>query len=464
MTDLTARVQPAPAALALDTYRAIWRWHFYAGLIAVPFMILLAVTGSLYLFKDEIDDTAFAYRNLVAETSTTPLPPSELVARGLKAVPGSTLSAYREPADAAGSARIALTKDGETVYAFVDPYSGRVLDTVEKRQEFNEVVRKIHSLEYFGPYANRLIEAIAGFAIILVASGLYLWWPRRQTGGIVFVRGTPSKRVFWRDIHAVTGAFAGLFIAFLAFTGLPWSSVWGSKLTELTVATGTGYPAALWDSVPVSGEHASHKMETVGWTMEASPMPMSQDMPMAHEMPAAPPSPIGLDRAVAIARERGMAPRFEVTVPGDDKGVYSAAVFPHDLARARTIHIDQYSGEPLVDISYADYGAAAKAIELGINIHMGQEFGLANQLLMLATCLAIILASVSAVVMWLKRRPSGRIGVPPYPTSRRVYVGLWMLAIICGVLFPLSGFLILAMLAVDLLIIRTVPPLRRLFA
>ena len=95
---------------------------------------------------------------------------------------------------------------------------------------------------------------------------------------------------------------------------------------------------------------------------------------------------------------------------------------------------------------------------------MGQEFGLANQLLMLATCLAIILSSVAALVMWLKRRPAGRLGVPPYPTSRRVYGALWAMAIAFGVLFPLSGLLIVAMLAVDLLLVRNVAPLRRAFS
>ena len=159
-----------------------------------------------------------------------------------------------------------------------------------------------------------------------------------------------------------------------------------------------------------------------------------------------------------------MAPRFEVTSPTDPKGVYTAAVFPDDLSKARTIHIDQYSGKPIVDISYADYGSTAKLIELGINIHMGQEFGLANQLLMLATCCAIILSSVAALVMWLKRRPSGRLGVPPYPTSRGVYGALWAMAVVFGVLFPLSGLLIVFMVGVDILIIRNIPPLNRAFS
>ena len=60
---------------------------------------------------------------------------------------------------------------------------------------------------------------------MLIATGFYLWWPRPQRrGGVITVRGTPRRRVFWRDLHAVSGAFAGLVIGFLALTGMPWSA------------------------------------------------------------------------------------------------------------------------------------------------------------------------------------------------------------------------------------------------
>ena len=32
------------------SYRTLWRWHFYAGLFILPFMITLAITGGLYVF------------------------------------------------------------------------------------------------------------------------------------------------------------------------------------------------------------------------------------------------------------------------------------------------------------------------------------------------------------------------------------------------------------------------------
>jgi uncharacterized iron-regulated membrane protein len=47
-------------------YRAFWRWHFYAGLLILPVLMLMALTGGLYLFQPELDGVL--YRKLL----TTP--------------------------------------------------------------------------------------------------------------------------------------------------------------------------------------------------------------------------------------------------------------------------------------------------------------------------------------------------------------------------------------------------------
>lgn len=439
----------------LSLQRAIWRWHFYAGLFCVPFMILLAVTGSLYLFKDEINHTLFAYRTVVADPGTAQLAPSILASRAVLALPGSTLTAFTEPATPTSSAVATVSDEAGKYFVYLDPYTGKVLDTLRTDREPMWLLKKIHSLELFGTFTNRLIEAVGGFALILVTTGIYLWWPRGQAGGVVTIRGTPARRVWWRDLHAVTGAFAGVVIFFLAATGLPWSGYWGNNLNLYAGQAGVGYPAQLWDDVPKSAIPTKDVLNKAGWTVENAPVPLSSGSDA---------SSIGLDEAVGVARKAGIAPGFEMAVPGDDTGVYTAAIFPDDLSRERTIHIDQYSAKPLVDLAFQDYGPIGKAIEFGINVHQGQEWGLLNQLVMLATCLAIILASVSGVVMWWKRRPNGKVGVPPYPADPKVYRALWIVAIAVGIAFPVTGLAILIMVAADLLIIRTVPPLRRAFA
>lgn len=437
-------------------YRAIWRWHFYAGLLTIPFMLLLAITGALYLFKDDINGTVFAYRNVVASNNAPALPPSELVRRATARFPGSSPAAYREPTSDSSSAVVTVSQDGVSTLVFLDPYDGRALDAVPKTEEFNQVVRKLHSLEYVGTIPKRLVEAAGGFALVLVVTGVFLWWPRGRTGGVVSVRGTPGRRIFWRDLHAVTGILAAAFICFLAVTGMFWTGYWGDKFNKFANDIGQGFPSVMWDEVPTSTVPAKEALGQVGWTVQNAPMPQSVQSDAA---------PIGVDQAWRIAHERGIARGFEVAFPDGPIGVYSASIFPIDSpSQERMIHIDQYSGKPLVDVGFADYGVIAKSIEVGTDLHMGQLFGRLNQLVMLLAAFAVILSSVTALVMWWKRRPDGRLGVPPYPVDRRVYAVLWLGAICFGVMFPVSGLLIAAMLVFDLLLVRTIPPLRRAFA
>ena len=459
ISDAPVAAAAEPSALAQRLYRAIWRWHFFAGLLAVPFMISLAVTGGLYLFNDEIDASLFRYRNYVAVGSTE-LAPSVIAEKAVSAVPGASLSTYRTPAGADRSARVTVSTEAGKVLVFVDPYTGNVLDTVGAAEEFNQVVEDLHSLDYFGTSWERIIEVVAGFAIVLTLTGIYLWWPRSQTGGVVSVRGTPARRVFWRDIHAVTGIFASVVILFMAFSGLLWSGFWGSKVNATLTANGMGYPVELWDRVPHSMLVTTDVLPKASWLMENAPVPEST-MPTGGQT-ALP--PIGLDNAVTIANAAGMLPGYDLSPPSGETGVYTAAIFPADLQYERTLHIDQYTGERLVDTAFADYPATGKLIEWSINVHKGQEWGLFNQLLMLSTCFVVIAMSVSAVVMWWKRRPKGRIGVPPAPRETRIYLGLWAIAAVFGVLFPLTGLTILAMIVLDQGVIRFVPPLRRIFS
>src|SRR5580698_1737762 len=35
-------------------HRTVWRWHFYAGLFCIPFVLWLSVTGTIFLFHPQI--------------------------------------------------------------------------------------------------------------------------------------------------------------------------------------------------------------------------------------------------------------------------------------------------------------------------------------------------------------------------------------------------------------------------
>lgn len=444
-----ALVPSSPSALL---YRAIWRWHFYAGLLVLPFLVSLAITGSLYLFKDEINSIVYSSELYIAPSDTPTLPPSEIVKRAQAAFPGTPFR-YAPPEAADRTAEVGI--DGVTqgrLSVFVNPYTGEVTghfaDAGSSRTPLMQFLKKIHSLDYFGWLPNRIIEIVAGWALILVVTGFYLWWPRGQQGGVTSVRGKPKARTFWRDLHAVTGAFVGALIFFLAITGLPWSGFWGSKLNSYADQYGFGYPAQFWNDVPKSGEHAGHAMTQTSWSLENTPMPESR---------AASGTNIGLDKAVAIFEGLGIHKGYLIDLPQDGTGVYSGSIFPDQVANERVIHLDQYTGKPLFDGGFKELGAVGKAIEFGISIHQGQEFGRINQFVMLAACLAIILMAVSAVVMWWKRRPQGALGAPRYPEDYRIPRTVFIIACAFGIVFALVGLTLVAALLIDLVVPRLSP-------
>jgi uncharacterized iron-regulated membrane protein len=456
---VSLKATAAPAAGSL--YRAVWRWHFYAGLLVLPFLIWLAITGGLYVFKAEIDGYFHRDLKFVAASAEAPRPHSELVAAALAAHPGS-LRKYRAAAAPTDSAEVSvLTTQGEPLSVFVDPYRAQVLGAMADRSSVAWTIRKLHSLKYFGAVARGAIEIAAGWSILLVATGIYLWWPRgKGRGGVVAVRGQPRQRLFWRDLHAVTGIFVGAALVFLAITGMPWSVVWGAKVNELANGHNFGYPAGVRVAVPMSQQRLNDVAPTA-WSLEQAQVPKSAhaEHDGHHDEPAtvAPVSnqAIGLDAAMATFEKLGVAPGFTVNPPKGPTGVYSASVYPNNLAQQRVVHLDQYTGQPLIDMGYADYGPLGRWLEWGINIHMGQEFGVPNQAVLVVVCLGIVLLCVSAATMWWKRRPVGGLGVPPLPADRRVLYGLVALLALGGVAFPLVGASLVVMLVLDTLFSRS---------
>jgi uncharacterized iron-regulated membrane protein len=343
------------------------------------------------------------------------------------------------PAEDGSSAEVQVTaSSGEKLSVYVDPSRGTVLGTLPQGGTVMGVVRKIHSLAFFGTIANAVMEIAAGWAILLVLTGIYLWWPRGSAEGVVTVRGKPKHRMWWRDVHAVTGAGAGLFIVFLALSGMPWSIYWGDKFGSFVDARGLGVPVGVWYGAPKSDVKLAD-LGPAAWTVERTNIPVSGVAKGGFT----------LDRAVAKFDELGLARGYAVALPATPDGVFTGSVFPDDVSLQRTVHLDRYSGAVLQDIGYAQYGSVGKLTEWGISVHMGQEFGLANQILMLMACLAILMLCISAAVMWWKRRPSGALGVPPMPRDRqRLRIATALLAA-GGVLFPLTGLSFLVVVLAD---------------
>ena len=158
--------------------------------------------------------------------------------------------------------------------------------------------------------------------------------------------------------------------------------------------------------------------------------------------------PVGVDRVAQVVAAQGMAAPYRLNLPRDSSGTYIVFSYPDQPEGQRTLYVDQYSGEVLDDVRFADYGIAAKAVELGVQLHMGNYFGRLNQIVMLVPCLGIIVLALTGPYMWWRRRPNGRLGAPKVlvvPSLRTLAI----LVLGMGLVFPLAGASLLICLLVD---------------
>jgi uncharacterized iron-regulated membrane protein len=72
-------------------------------------------------------------------------------------------------------------------------------------------------------------------------------------------------------------------------------------------------------------------------------------------------------------------------------------------------------------------------------LHEGKMFGAFNQIIVLLICLMILLSAVSGVVIWWKRRPQGKFGVPPLRHDLPKWKTAMVIMFALAVAFPLVG-------------------------
>ncbi|MEZ2348991.1 PepSY-associated TM helix domain-containing protein [Caballeronia sp. RCC_10] len=447
--------------------RTLWRWHFYAGLFVMPLLIVLAITGTLYCFQPQIEPMLYRDRMIVADTHAPRLSQDALLAKAIAAAPRDAVATLAQiETDPTRSAEFVFRlPSGESESVYVNPYDGAVLGTLSVEHRLMKQIRNLHRGLMLGKTGELLMELAGCWTLVMIGTGVALWWPwgraSRRLAGVWLARLSLEGRAWWRDLHAVGGVWLAIGALFFVLSGLPWSNSWGKQFKALATSASLGYPKGAWGEAhvhstapgkasPEGGEHAMHGM---GMKMDDLPLHQTPWAVGATAVPdsaghaAAPRVPLG--DVVTLAAKHGIADDYGIALPSSPTGVYTVSYFPADPQAERTLHIDQYTGRVLSDISYQSYGAIAQVISYGTSLHMGRYFGMANQIICSAISLGLAALSVTGFVMWLKRRPSRTLGAPSRP-ARRPPMRAWRggLALV-GVVFPLMGATMLAVWCLD---------------
>ena len=392
-------------------YSWIWKWHFIAGLVSLPIVVLLSVTGAIYLFKDDVVQPQIETLKAVTPEQNRLTYDAQLALVKLqveKAPEALVIPDSKVEATEFTSGRFSHKQS-----VFINPFTGELTGEFKPSTTGMHKVRKLHGELLMGGFGTKIVELVASWLIVLLITGLFLFWPReRGIKGLFTIRMRQSKRIFYRDVHAVVGFwFSGILILVLA-GGLPWTDIWGGGYKWIQKQTHAGYPMT-WHGVGLQSQP----------TKEA----------------------LSLDEMLAIGKAQQLEGKVSITLPKNEQSTFSISNETTNLQALTKIHFDQYSGNFVHQDTWEDLGVMIKARLWVMAFHQGQ-FGSWNWALMLLTAMALTVTSIMALFAYLKRKKRGRWGFPTVNSKFKVGPVLIGTIGILAVLLPVFGLSILLLL------------------
>ena len=437
------------------SYNTVWRWHFYAGLFCIPFALWLSVTGSIYLFKPQIE--AFIdqpYSNLILTGPAASA--KDQVNAALATVPGSVLNAYELPQTPTSAVQILVGKDKQLERVYVHPQTLEILRSVPEDERLMKIIFHLHGDLLAGDTGSYIVELAASWMVVLIITGLFLWWPRNSTGlaGIVYPRLSSGGRTFWRDIHSVTGLWIAFFVLFLIISGLPWAKSWGSMLKEVRKFNQTTEVKQDWTT-----GRSSELAERQANNTPAPSMPKAEHNGHEGHHMSNPTVLIDyrlLDQIVALVDVQKLEYPVLISPPNKAGANWSAKSDTPNRPLRVNLKLDPNTADIVERKEFSQRPLLDRIIGVGVAAHEGQLFGWFNQFLGVFTALGVFLLGVSSVVMWWGRHPAGTLGAPR--TINKPKLPLYMGIIICalGVFLPLLGASLIMILILEFTLLSRV--------
>lgn len=398
--------QPSGAASDQSLYRRIWRWHFIAGVLLGPVIVIVAVSGGLYVFKGELERLWYA-DVLLVEPTLSEQPLDRLVDAALSlGGDGWQVDQIEIDADATHAWGIAMHSPAHAFRRlYINQYTGAIQGEVSEASFF-PIVLDIHRSLFVGALGRIVVELATCWTIILLATGLYLWWPRqsKRNRATLKPRWRGPAYLKLRDLHAVAGFWAIPIAAVIAVTGLLYSFAWGSMFQLASLQTGA-YDLYI---NPIQLAKAAE-----GATSWSSVREATRDLTQGMNHSIMPPP--AADAAHLVIAGRPIGPSY-----------------------AMALAVDGRTGEIVMRKSLGELPVLAQWGSWNYPLHTGSVLGWPTKVLWLVVSIVLTLLPVTGVWMWLARRPRGALGLPR-AVDGRLRLGLKALLVLVCIMLPVAG-------------------------
>jgi uncharacterized iron-regulated membrane protein len=343
--------------------------HLWMGLGAGLLVFVLALTGTLLVFDNEID-RLLNPRLLTVAPQANNLPLADLAKRTEQAYPGHrTIAISMNPRPAA--AWQVILGGRSLIFAYINPHTGEVLGSRQRDKYFMYYVHQLHTHLLLGRKGDPFVAYGTLCLMFLLLSGLYLWWQRK----LLTMQTAGSFRRINFDLHNISGFYSLLFLLVVVFTGLMMSFP-------------TLYPVV-------------HKIAGA-----------SEDEPDEVDLPPVPApqkgaKPITPDQALAIGKNLlpGAAPMF-VNFPAGPRGSYQISFkYPEDQTPGGRSHVvlDRFYGMPTELVNSRTASKATRIDNLVRPLHTGDIFGWPSRIVFALASFSVVVQAITGVLIWWLR-------------------------------------------------------------
>ncbi len=363
--------------------------HLWLGLISGLVVLVVAITGCLFLFQKEISESVahdLYFVNPPANAKTLSVTALQQIANKALKGDASFITTFSDRSrswefmafEAGDQNKFWILNTFKTYQsAFINPYSGKVLGLKNYKKDFFVIVKYLHwSLLLNNKYGQPIVGYATLIFVLLMISGLILWWPKSLKKANV----DKSFKIKWRanfkrlnyDLHNVLGFYALFIGIILGLTGMVWAMKWFEK-TVYVVAAQSTKPAKFVSSVSDSTQKALKNPLDIAFFTAKNSMPEAERIGIS---PA-----LGTKGVIYISGYRG-------------KETY----YNYDQ-----LQFDQYTGKLLSRQNYRDKNSGEKIIGMNYDIHVGAIWGLPGKILAFLASLVCASLPVTGLIVWLQK-------------------------------------------------------------
>lgn len=363
--------------------RQTWlKVHLYLALIAGFFFALMGLTGSVSVYREELDE--LLNPQLVIEQPQGKYQSLDRIMAAVRQAHPDRYGAWtlEMPRSPHGMATAWYDKPRETFFELhaplmvsVNPYTAEVVSSRFWGQTVTTWLLDLHTQLRLDRFGWNTVGFLGLLLIISIGTGLYLWWP-----GVRGIRQAftihPNAGIIRLafDLHRIIGLFSAAVLLVLAFTGFLLS-----------------YPALLES---LSGSSGMAHGET-GRNITSTAVPNNH--------------PAGLAAATFMAQ--GPFPRAElrrITTPVGDSGIYRVNLRqPGEINQRHpytTVWVDRWSGHIKEVRNPAEFSAGETITAWIWPLHTGEALNGAGRFIWFLAGQSLFVLYVSGLLHWLYRR------------------------------------------------------------